>query len=113
MLKQSITAFALAVATATASAAGFQDRSTLDTPDLALCTAAAMKSGQGFDLYNSWVQPLNARYKVIYPNLSEKERDAYTAERVLDKRAALNRKGIATTPAFKTFYDTNCKPYTP
>lgn len=112
MLRQAVCAALLAMATA-ASAAGFADKSTLGTPDYALCTAAAMKSGQGFALYKSWVEPLNARYKVIYPNLSDKERDAYTAERVLDKRAALNRKGIATTPAFKAFYDTNCKPYGP
>lgn len=113
MIKHSAFNLLLALVATTAFAAGFNDKSTLGTTDLALCTAAVMKSGQGFDLYKTWVGALDARYKVMYPHKSDKERDAYTAERVLDKRQELTRKGIATVPAYKSFYDTNCKPYTP
>lgn len=94
-------------------AKGFSDKSPLSTPDVALCAAAAMKSGQGFALYKKWVDALEARYKTIYPNLTAKESDAYTAERVLDKKRVLERKGIETAAAFKKFYLDNCSSAAP
>jgi hypothetical protein len=96
-----------------ANAKGFADKSPLSTPDMAVCTAAAMKSGQGFDLYKRWVGALEARYKIIYSNLSPKEVDSYTAERVMDKKRSLNKKGIQTSSAFKNFYSVNCSDSTP
>lgn len=96
-----------------ASAKGFDDKSSLGTTDLALCTAAAMKSGQGFDLYNDWAKALDARYRRMYPQKSVAEVDAYTAERVVDKRKNLERRGIGTTPAYRKFYDENCAPFKP
>lgn len=102
----------LAIAPATANA-GYADKSPLNITDFAVCTAAVMKNGQGFNAYKTWVSALDARYKVIFPNMTEKERDAYAAERVIDKRKYLNRKGIETTPAFLRFYNENCKGFEP
>ncbi|MBA1250293.1 MULTISPECIES: hypothetical protein [Pseudomonas] len=98
---------------ATAIAQSFPDKSALGTTDLAMCTAAAMKSGQGIELYKVWSSALDSRYKVIYPTLSDADRDAYTSERIIDKRKSLQTQGIGTTPAFKKFYDDNCKAYLP
>lgn len=103
----------LLFASSVASGKSFSDKSPLETTDLAVCTAAAMKSGQGFNLYNRWVTALDARYKVIFPQLTSKERDSYTSERVIDKRKLLNRQGIFTPPAFRKFYTDNCHPYLP
>lgn len=96
-----------------AAGQGFADKSDLGTTDLATCTAAAMKSGQGIELYQVWSSALDSRYKVIYPNLSDTDRDAYTSERILDKRRNLQTRGIGTAPAFRKFYDENCKAYLP
>lgn len=86
----------------------FSDSSPLSTTDLATCAAAAMKSDQGIDLYKRWADALDARYRKIHPRLSATEREHYTAERIVDKREALNRDGIKTVPAFRRFYDVNC-----
>lgn len=95
------------------TAFAFEDKSSLSTVDMAVCTAAAMKSGQGIQLYTTWANALEARYKRIYSNKSQKEIESYTVERVLDKRKKLNNDGISTTPAFKNFYTKNCADYAP
>lgn len=85
----------------------------MDVTDLALCTAAAMKSGQGINTYQKWSAALEKRYKVIFPNLTAKQLDSYTAERTVDKRRELERRGIHTTPAFLKFFKDNCEPFSP
>lgn len=92
---------------------GFSDKSSLNITDFLICTSAAMKSGQGIDVFKKWSKPLQARYAVIYPNKSSKEIDSYSAERIVDKRKELNRMGIFTTPEFLRFYNQNCAPYAP
>jgi hypothetical protein len=85
----------------------------MDVTDIALCTAAAMKSGQGIEVYRRWSSALLKRYQVIYPNYSTQQLDAYTAERTLDKRKELERRGIHTRPAFQKFLKENCEPFAP
>ena len=105
--------FLLIIITTSAWSQSYADKSELDITDMAICTAAAMKSGNGIEIYKRWANALNARYKIIFPHLSDKERDIYTAERIMDKKKALNRKGYETTPTFKKFYSLNCKEYAP
>ena len=97
----------------TAFSAEYADRSKLDTPEMVTCAAAAMKSGQRISVYKVWVKALDERYKRMRPNMSAKERDSYTADRVMSKVRALQARGLSTAPAFRQFYDTNCLPYTP
>lgn len=110
---QMLAGLAYTVFAATAIAQSFPDKSELGTTDVALCTAAAMKSGQGIELYKVWSTALYSRYKLIYPKLSDADRDAYTSERIIDKRKSLQTRGIETAPAFKKFYDDNCRAYLP
>jgi hypothetical protein len=112
-MKRLISGAIFCVFTNGAIAQGFADHSSLGTVDLALCTAAAMKSGQGIPLYTRWSSALDARYKIIYPALSDAQRDAYTSERIIDKRKNLERRGIATAPAYLRFYGSNCESYQP
>jgi len=107
-MRQLVVALLFGSFTSAALAQAFADSSSLGTVDLAVCTAAVMKSGQGIALYKTWSGALDERYKVIYPKLSDKERDAYTSERIIDKRRALEAKGIVTVPAYKRFYVENC-----
>lgn len=85
----------------------------MEVSDLALCTAAAMKSGQGIETYRKWSGALLKRYQVIYPNYTPKQLDSYAAERTLDKRRELERRGIHTGPAFLKFFKDNCEPFAP
>lgn len=96
-----------------AALAKWPDKSQLDTPDLALCAAAAMKAGIGFGAYQPWAKALEKRYQTLYPKKTAQEIDAYTAERIIDKRKNLERQGLGTTPAFKKFYQDNCVNYHP
>ena len=89
--------------------AKFNDKSELGTTEVALCTAAVMKAGMGIDAYRPWAKALDARYRQMYPKKSVKEADSYTSERILDKRRELERRGLATTAAFKKFYKDNCE----
>lgn len=81
--------------------------------DIALCTAAAMKSGQGIDLYRKWSTALKRRYQAMHPSYTSEQLDGYTAERTIDKRRELERRGIHTTPAFLKFFKDNCEPFSP
>ncbi len=89
--------------------ANWGDKSKLGTVDMVVCTAAVMKAGMGIDPYLKWTEALKGRYKKMYPTKTTREIDIYMSERIIDKRAALQRQGIQTTPAFKQFYDVNCK----
>lgn len=83
----------------------------IDITDLATCTAAAMKSGQGIILFNKWSNALQAKYQLIYPQKSHQEIDSYSAGRIMDKKRRLQEKGLDSTSAFKNYYDVNCKSY--
>lgn len=90
-----------------------KDNSKLGITDLAICTAAAMKSGYGIQTFTDWSETLEKRYHSIYPNLNAKELDLYTSERIKDKLNYLKRNGILTSFKFKEFYDNNCKSFYP
>lgn len=100
--------FALAVSPAI-SLAKWADKSDLETAEMAVCTAAVMKAGMGIEPYRKWAKALNNRYQKIYQDKSPNEIDKYTSERIVDKRAELQRRGISSKAAFKRFYETNCK----
>lgn len=89
------------------------DISKMEVTDLAICTAAAMKSGNGIATYNDWSELLEKRYKSIYPKMSTQELDQYTAQRIQDKLSYLKQNGILTNFKFKEFYDKNCKIFYP
>ena len=91
----------------------WSDKSDLETVEVALCTAAIMKAGMGIEPYRKWAAALNKRYSQIYEAKSATEIDKYTSERIVDKRAELQRKGVITTAAFRSFYETNCKNHHP
>lgn len=86
--------------------------SSLDSVELAKCTAAAMKS-QKIDIFTKWYDVLKAKYGQIYPNKSTKELDDYALERVLDKRRYLESKGYDSKPAFNKYYQMNCAEFEP
>jgi len=81
----------------------------LDVVEIAKCTAAAMKAGQGIELYRPWADELTRRYSKIYPEKSKSEIDNYTTERILDKRRYLESLGISTPVGFYKFYKQNCE----
>lgn len=83
--------------------------SSMDVVDIAVCTAAAMKAGQGIELFRPWADTLTARYKKIYPNKSPEELDSYVTERMSDKRKYLESTGISTSAGFYKFYKQNCE----
>jgi hypothetical protein len=81
----------------------------MDVVEMAKCTAAAMKAGQGIELFNPWAEALTLRYKAIYPNKNSDELDRYTTERIIDKRRYLESIGISTSVGFYKFYKQNCQ----
>lgn len=108
MVKVTTFLFGLLALVPSIASAKWEDKSALGTVELATCTAAVMKSGMGIDAYEKWSNALHRRYQRMHPSKSTKEIDKYTAERIVDKRAELQRKGISTTVAFKRFYEMNC-----
>lgn len=82
----------------------------MDVVEMAKCTAAAMKAGQGIELFNPWAEALTAKYALIYPNKNPDELDRYTTERIIDKRRYLESIGMSTPVDFYNFYKQNCKP---
>ncbi len=66
----------------------------MDIVDLATCTAASMKIGQGIGVYKVWTEELTNRYRKTYPNKSESELDNYVSERIDDKLRYLKSKGL-------------------
>jgi hypothetical protein len=112
-LKLSKILFSAFLALPTLAFSNWADKSKLGTVDMVVCTAAVMKSGMGIDAYRKWTSALEGRYKKMYPTKTHKDIDLYVSERIIDKRASLQRQGIQTTPAFKQFYDTNCKAFHP
>lgn len=80
----------------------------MDVVDMTTCTAAAMKAGQGIELFTPWADALTLRYSKIHPNKSPQEIDSYTTERISDKRKYLQSIGISTATGFYKFYQQNC-----
>ena len=89
-----------------ANASGFPDGSTMGTPEVAKCSAAALKIDM--KTWKQWYVALEKRYSIIYSDKSKEELEAYTTERVMDKKKALNRNGIDSKRAFKNYFDINC-----
>lgn len=81
----------------------------MDVVEMAKCTAAAMKAGQGIELFNPWAEALTLKYGLIYPNKNSDELDRYTTERIIDKRRYLESIGISTPVGFYKFYKQNCE----
>lgn len=81
----------------------------MDIVDLANCTAASMKMGNGISFYQKWADVLHVRYQKISPSKSFDEIDKYTSERIIDKKKGLERKGIQSQQAFTDYYNLNCK----
>ena len=81
----------------------------MDVVEMAKCTAAAMKAGQGIELFTPWAEALTAKYGLIYPNKNSDELDRYTTERIIDKRRYLESTGISTPIGFYKFYKQNCE----
>ncbi len=93
--------------------ANWEDKSPLETVDMVRCTAAVMRSGMGIDAYKKWTAALEKRYKKIHSLKTIKEVDVYMSERILEKRAELQRQGLQTAPAFKRYYQLNCADFHP
>lgn len=81
----------------------------MDIIDLAKCTAASMKIGQGIGVYKVWTQELERRYAKIYKDKSSKEIESYAGERISDKLKSLKDSGLETQQSFLNYYNTNCK----
>ena len=81
----------------------------MDIVDLATCTAASMKIGQGIGVYKVWTEELTNRYRKTYPSKSESEISNYVSERIDDKLRYLKSKGLDSQISFTKFYDLNCK----
>ncbi len=90
----------------TAQAKGFPDRSEMSTPSMAKCSAAALKIEM--NLWKKWYSATKTRYSIIYKDKSEKELEAYTLERIMDKKNALKRDGIDSKRAYKNYFENNC-----
>ena len=102
-----ILALSLIVASPT-FAKGFPDGSSLSSPAIAKCAAAALK----FDmqLWKKWYAATKGRYEIIYKDkMSAKEIESYTMERVFDKKAKLQREGFDSKRAFKKYFKMNCE----
>ena len=84
----------------------------LDSVETANCAAAAMKS-QEVEVFSKWFDVLEQKYTLIYPDKNKDEVEAYTTERVLDKRRSLQSKGYDSKPAFNKYYQMNCVDYEP
>lgn len=89
-----------------AHANGFPDGSSMGTPEMAKCSAAALKVDM--KTWKKWYAALEKRYSLIYSDKSKKELESYTIERAMDKKKALNRDGIDSKRAFKNYFDKNC-----
>lgn len=85
---------------------GFPDGSHLGTPEMAKCTAAALKIDM--KLWQQWYAALEQRYSIIYKEKGKKEIESYTIDRVFDKKRALNRLGIDSKRAYKNYFVQNC-----
>lgn len=81
----------------------------MDIADLATCTAASMKIGQGIGVYKVWTEELTRRYGKIYSDKSASDLENYVGERITDKLKYLRSKGMDTQNSFLNFYDANCK----
>lgn len=81
----------------------------MDIVDLAVCTAASMKIGQGIGVYKVWTEELTNRYRKAHPNKSESELEIYSSERIDDKLAYLKGKGLDTQELFLDYYKENCQ----
>ncbi|ENU80008.1 hypothetical protein F975_01760 [Acinetobacter sp. ANC 3789] len=81
----------------------------MDIVNLAKCTAASMKIGQGIGIYKVWTEELTNRYRKIYPDKSVSELDSYVGERITDKLRSLRESGFDSQQAFSKYYDMNCK----
>ncbi|EMF5518820.1 hypothetical protein QFX42_003268 [Acinetobacter baumannii] len=79
----------------------------LDSVEMANCAAAALKS-QEVEVFSKWFNALEQKYTVIYPDKSKKEIEAYTDERIMDKKKRLQNNGYDSKPAFNKYYQMNC-----
>lgn len=84
----------------------------LDTVEIANCAAAAMKS-QKIEVFTKWFDLLKDRYSVIYTDKNLEQVEAYTTERILDKKRSLQGKGYDSKPAFNKYYEINCLEFQP
>ena len=85
---------------------GFPDKSDMSTPDMAKCSAAALKIEM--NLWKKWASATEARYALIYKDKSPDEVESYTFERIMDKKRYLNGKGIDSKRAYKNYFENNC-----
>ena len=84
----------------------------LDSVEMANCAAAALKS-QEVEVFSKWFNALEQKYTVIYPDKSKKEIEAYTDERIMDKKKRLQNNGYDSKPAFNKYYQMNCAEFEP
>lgn len=78
-----------------------------DITAVVTCTGATLKMGD-VELWKKWVAESQRRFATIYPDKSAQEIEAYTLERALDKRRALERTGVGTQRAFTDYFNKNC-----
>lgn len=78
-----------------------------DITAVVTCTGATLKMGD-VKLWKKWVEESQRRFATIYPEKSAQEIEAYTLERALDKRRALERTGVGTQRAFTEYFNKNC-----
>ncbi|TVT78615.1 hypothetical protein [Acinetobacter colistiniresistens] len=81
----------------------------MDIVELAICTAASMKIGEGIGVYRAWTEELTRRYKKTYPTKSQADVENYVSERIDDKLRYLKGKGLDTKQSFSKYYRENCK----
>lgn len=81
----------------------------MGSPEMALCTAAALKAGHGSEIYSMWFDALTERYTKTYPSKTADEIERYVDERVMDKKHNLESKGIDSPQAFYNYYQLNCE----
>lgn len=84
----------------------------LDSVETANCAAAAMKS-QEVEVFSKWFNVLEEKYALIYPDKNKEGIEAYTTERILDKRRSLESKGFDSKPALNNYYQMNCIKFEP
>jgi len=81
-----------------------------DSPEIAMCTAASLQMQTSITLYSTWFDILKQRYTVIYPQKTAKQVEAYTIERVLDKKRRLKDMGYDSKSAALKYFQVNCTP---
>lgn len=81
----------------------------MDIVQLAVCTAASMKIGQGVGVYKVWTEELINRYHKAHPEMSENDLESYSSQRIDDKLRFLKDKGINSEQSFIDYYESNCK----